>query len=38
MTSLGDPAIREAGLAYFYNIARVLNEEFQFYTDKLVNL
>ena len=36
MTTLNVPQIREAGLAYFYNLARLLQEDFQAYAQKLV--
>lgn len=31
-----DPSIREAALAFFYNIARILKEDFSNYIEKLV--
>lgn len=37
MTELDVPQIREAGLAYFYNLARVLKEDFQPYSEKLID-
>jgi len=36
MTTSSDPSIREGGLAFFYNLARCLKEDFAPFTQKLV--